>query len=267
MSIPNNSVENFKQILSVIKALNILELFDAQHTELSLSQISRELEMPKSTLLNFVRTLESDGYLMRNPMSQNYSLGIKTMQLGYNMRSTLTISHYAIPSMEFLCSQTKANIYLTTHVEGMVFYLESIYNNRLTVKYSVAGKTLPMHVTASGKAMLSYMQPEQVEAILEKHPLVAYTKNSITDKDAFMKEIRLCRERGYAVDNGEETLGVRCLSKAIRDPSGYPVGALSISGSSMEMTDEKCMSFIGILTEACTLLAGYTQMFPCRPLM
>lgn len=266
MSSTGTPIDGAMKINSVIKALHILELFDAQNTELSLAQISKKMAMPKSTMLNFIRTLESEGYLLRNAASQNYRLGIKTMKLGYNMRSALSISHYAIPSMEFLCSQTNANIYLTTHVEGRVFYLEGIYSNRRTIKYSVAGKTLPMHVTASGKAMLSYMPSDQLEAILAKYPLTANTKHSITDREAFLREIGLCHDRGYAIDNEEETLGVRCLSKAIRDPSGYPVGALSISGSTLHMTDERCQSFIALLTEACALLADYTSMFPCLPI-
>lgn len=258
--------EATKKIGSVIKALNILELFDPQHTELSLAQISKSLEMPKSTLLNFIRTLECEGYLLRNPISRNYQLGIKTMKLGYNMRSMLTIIHYAIPSMEDLCHQTNCNIYLTTHVDGSVFYLEGIYSNRRTVKYSVAGKTLPMHVTASGKAMLSYMPVEHVKEIINRNPLVAYTKHSITDPDALFREIELCHDRGYAIDNEEETLGIRCLSKAVRSPSGYPVGAISISGSTIYMTDERCESFLAPLSEACTGLAGYAAMFPMLPL-
>lgn len=263
-NVPSN--DNQARINSVIKAFRILELFDPSNTEFSLTQISRQLDMPKSTLLNFIRTLEGEGYISRNPTSQNYRLGIKLMQLGYNLRSSLPISHYAIPTMDDLCEQTKGNIYLTTHVEGMVLYLEGIYSNRRTMKYSVTGKTLPMHVTASGKAMLSYMSIDEVNNIIEKHPLIANTIHTITDKDRFMEEISISRDRGYALDNEEETLGIRCLSMAIRDPSGYPVGALSISGSAMQMTDERRQSFLGMLTDACTGLADYTSMFPCLPL-
>lgn len=258
--------ESQTKIMSVIKALRILELFDPVNNELSLTQISKQLHFPKSTLLNFMRTLESEGYICRNPVSQNYRLGIKVMKLSYNMRSTLSIVHYAIPCMEDLCEQTKGNIYLTTHVDGTVLYLEGIYSNRRTTKYSVAGKTLPMHVTAAGKAMLSCMSQKEVEAVIEKHPLTASTRNTITDKDTLFREIARFREQRYATDNEEETLGVRCLSMAIRDPAGYPVGALSISGSLIQMSPERQESFISMLTDACAGLAGYTSMFPCCPL-
>lgn len=258
--------ESPTKIMSVIKALRILELFDPVNNELSLTQISKQLNFPKSTLLNFMRTLEGEGYICRSPISQNYRLGIKFMKLGYNMRSTLSIIHYAIPCMEDLCEQTKGNIYLTTHVDGMVLYLEGIYSNRRTTKYSIAGKTLPMHVTAAGKAMLSYMPPKQVDAIIDKHPLTASTRNTITDKDTLCHEIEHFRELGYAMDNEEETLGVRCLSMAIRDPEGYPVGALSISGPVFLMAEDKHENFVAMLTDACAGLAGYTSMFPCCPL-
>lgn len=257
--------ESPTRILSVIKAFRILELFDPVNNELSLTQISKQLSFPKSTLLNFMRTLEDEGYICRNPVSQNYRLGIKFMKLGYNMRSTLSIIHYAIPFLEDLCEQTNCNVYLTTHVDGTVLYLEGIYNNRRTTKYSVAGKTLPMHATAAGKAMLSYMSPYQVDAIIKMHPLIASTKNTITDKTLLLKEISCFRALGYATDNEEETLGVRCVSVAIRDPNGYPVGALSISGSIIQMTEEHQKSFITILTDACAALSAYSSMFPCCP--
>ena len=255
------------KIASVIKAIKILELFGPSNRELSLSQISSQLHLPKSTLLNFMRTLESEGYLSRNPISQNYCLGIKLMKLGYNMRSNLSITHYAIPCMEDLCEQTKANIYLTTHVDGAVLYLEGIYSNRRTTKYSIAGKTLPMHVTASGKAMLSYLPTDQVQEIIRQHPLTASTQNSITDRETLLREIEIVRQRGYAIDKEEETLGLRCISMAIRDPTGYPVGALRISGSVIHMTEDRYDTFIALLTEACASLSSYTTMFPYCPVI
>jgi DNA-binding IclR family transcriptional regulator len=255
-----------KKITSVIKALRILELFDPSNSELSLSQISKKLGWPKSTLSNFVRTLETEGYLSRNPLSQNYFLGIKLMELGYNMRSNLSIVHYAIPCMEDLCEQTRGNVYLTTHVDGSVLYLEGIYSNRRTTKYSIAGKLLPMHVTANGKAMLSYMPAEHVKAIIRKHSLVASTKNSITNEAALFQDIKQAHDRGYAIDNEEETLGVRCLGMAIRDRSGYPVGALSISGSIMNLTEDRYEQLASLLTEACTTLSSYATMFPYSPI-
>lgn len=263
-----NNVSNDSQprIMSLIKAFRILELFDPNTTELSLTQISRQLGIPKSTLLNFVRTLEGEGYLTKNHASQNYQLGIKFMKLGYNVRSTLPVIPYALPLMEDLCDQTKSNIYLTTHVDGIVLYLEGLYSNRRTTKYSIAGKTLPMHVTASGKCMLSYLPDGEFTRILEKYPLSASTRYTITDRTLLCEEIARTRELGYALDNEEETLGVRCLSMAVRDPNGYPVGALSISSSVLQMTDEHCHSYIPLLNEACISLARYASMFPYCPL-
>lgn len=255
------------KIASVSKAIRILELFDPTRRELSLAQISKLLGWPKSTLSNFLRTLEAEGYLGRNPSSQNYHLGIKLMELGYNVRANLSIVHYAIPYMEDLCEQTHGNIYLTTHVGGSVLYLEGIYSNRRTTKYSIAGKILPMHVTASGKAMLSYLPEAEVAQILRTHPLTASTKHSITDKDALLRDIQEAHDRGYAIDREEETLGISCLSMAIRDPSGYPVGALSISGPVMHISEDRYDSLVALLTEARASLSAYTDMFPFSPVM
>lgn len=101
-----------------------------------------------------------------------------------------------------------------------MFYLECVYPSRRSVSYSVSGKTLPMHCTGCGKAMLSQMPTDQVEAIIQKHGLPSFTQNTITDHDALMEQLAVCRRRGYALDNEEETMGVKCVAMAIRTSPG-----------------------------------------------
>jgi hypothetical protein len=90
------------RVNSVAKALQILECFSPQQAELNLTQLSRMLKMPKSTLLNMIRTLEDAGYLFKACNSQNYRLGFKLMELSYNVRASLPVVQYAAPFMEEL---------------------------------------------------------------------------------------------------------------------------------------------------------------------
>ena len=253
-------------VVSVIKALNVLEAFTPAQSSLTLTQLSRELSMPKSTLLNIIKTLESKGYLHRDKNSKSYSLGYKVLELGYNMRSSISIIQYAIPFMENIQNKTGMTVYLTTHINGKVLYLDGVYSSRSYGKYSVIGKTLPMHCTGSGKVMLCYFSQEKVNAIIKRWGLEQVTPNTIVNEEQLMKELEQIRKQGYAVDNEEETLGSRCVAVAIRDSGGEPVGAISISGSVHSLSEESIDMHVKLVANACTALAEYSHLFPASQL-
>ena len=142
------------QVKSVAKAFNILSCFTPTVTELSLADISAKLEMPKSTTLNLLRTLESFGYVIRSYPSMNYRLGYSALQLNYRTQVSMPAVRYTLPFLEDLQIRTGKTIYLTSHINGEVLYLDVAHQNRRIFTYSISGKTLPMHCTGCGKAML-----------------------------------------------------------------------------------------------------------------
>lgn len=247
---------------SVTKALRILDCFTPSQPRLSLAKISQQLKLPKSTTLNLIRTLEQGGLLLRAPGEQNYQLGYKLMELSYCLRSSLPIIHYAIPFLEELQVKTGEIIYLTTHLNGRVLYLEAMYPSIRIGNYSVAGKTLPMYCTGCGKAMLAYLPAEEVEEIIDKWGFQKFTPNTITDRDSLYEELDRIRKRGYAIDTEEESPGVKCVSIPVRNSEGYPTGALSISGSLMSMKDELLEEHAKNLSRVCNSLAPYADLFP-----
>ncbi len=250
------------RVSSTAKALRILDCFTLTQPELSLAQISRMLEMPKSTLLNQLRTLEEGGFLSRSRDNHTYRLGYKLMERSYCARSSIPVVQYAIPVMEDLQVATGEIIYLTTHINGLVFYLECVFPSRRSISYSISGKLLPMHCTGCGKAMLSQMPTEQVESIIAHHGLPAITQNTITDRDRLMETLAAYRRQGYALDNEEETVGVKCVAMAIRTGRGDVAGALSISGSTVSIDGELVERYAALLGRACNALSPYAHLFP-----
>ncbi len=254
------------QVNSVKKALGILECFTATQRELTLSQISRQLSLPKSTALNLIRTLAANGYLLHTANSQTYQLGYNVMTLSYNLRTSMPIIQYAMPFLEELQVKTGENIYLTSHVEGKVLYLEGIYPSIRIGNYSVAGKRLPLHCTGCGKAMLAYLPEAELESILQRCGLPAVTPYTITTREQLDKELARIRVRGYALDNEEETLGVKCVAVAIRDSSGYPCGAISISGTTISMRDELLEDYAKMIARVCSVLIANAHQLPAAQL-
>lgn len=255
-------MENDKKVNSTAKALKILDCFTENQAEYTLSQLSRKMNMPKSTLLNHLRTMEEDGFLLKSDSNQTYRLGYKIMHLAYELRIATPIIQYALPILEEIQQTTGEFVYLTTMLDGMVFYLECMYPTVRSVGYSVSGKMLPMHCTSCGKAMLSKMPREEVLKIIEKKGLPRITEHTITDRDELLKELDATNERGYAIDVQEETIGVKCIAMPIMAPSGKVAGAISISGSCISMKDSLYPEYAKILSRSCNSLARYSNLFP-----
>jgi DNA-binding IclR family transcriptional regulator len=209
-----------------------------------------------------IRTLEAEDYLFKVNNSQNYRLGFKLMELSYNVLISLPIVQYAIPLMEDLQIQTDEIIYLTTHINGRVLYLECIYPSKRAITYSIYGKTLPMHCTGCGKAMLAYMPEKIVDIIIAKWGLPQATSNTITEPAKLKEALAKYRNLGYAIDNEEEGHNVRCIAMPVRSPGGLVAGALSISGPVMTMTDDKFPQYARLLAGACNFLSQYAHLFP-----
>jgi DNA-binding IclR family transcriptional regulator len=264
-SLPEHSLKTASsegRVSAIAKAVALLDCFTGTQSELTLTQLSQLLGIPKSTLLNQIRTLEDTGYLLKVRGTQSYRMGYKVMELSYHARNAMPIIQYALPLMEQLQVDTGEIVYLTSHIGGKVFYLECVYPSRRSIAYSVSGKTLPMYCTSCGKAMLSMMQPEQSDAILTQYGLPPRTPNTITDRTVLLHEMEECRQRGYAVDNEEESIGVRCVAVPICTGIGEVAGSLSVSGSVLTMTPEHIARCAELLSRARYTLSPYASLFP-----
>lgn len=249
-------------VKSLAKALNILSCFTPTEAEFSLAEISRRLSMPKSTTLNMLRTLEAFGYLRRVLPSMNYRLGYKIMPLNYCLQMSLPIIRYTLPFLEDLQSRTEKTIYLTTHIGGKVLYLEEAHQNNRMYTFSITGKTLHMHCTGCGKAMLAFLPKEEIRQIIATHGLPSFTANTITSEEVLYEELAQIRERGYAFDNEEEGIGVKCIAAPILNMQGYPTAAVSISGAASSMQEEQRLSFVNILLNTCRALSSNADQYP-----
>ncbi len=240
---------------SVLKALKILDLFNLTDHALTLTDIAQSLGYSKSTCLNMIKTLESAGYLKKIHNTQTYRLGFKVLELGYRFRSTMPVIQYSLPALEELQSLTEEIVYLTTHVGGRVLYLDGVYPGKRMMAYSVAGKTLPMHCTGCGKAMMAFLPEDEILHIIDNLGIPSITQYTISDKQALLDHLETIRKQGYALDVQEESLGVKCVAMPIRNTSGYPVAAISISGTVISMKDEKVESCVAMLARVCNSLS------------
>lgn len=246
---------------SVAKAFRLLSLFTESEPCWNLVQIATAFGQPKSTTLNMLRTLEECGMLIKDNQTQTYRLGLACMNLGYRTRVSVPILHYATSFLEELQNATGKNIYLTIPYQGRVFYLESVFSSKRQIPASMEGKALPMHCTGGGKAMLSRMSRTQVERVIACHGLPKYTNTTITDRETLLEELEKTRKRGYAIDNGEESVGIRCVAVAIEN-SNRVLGSISVSGANIGMPDKDLPRYAEMISEITPYLAGKADLFP-----
>ncbi|UCH25430.1 MAG: IclR family transcriptional regulator [Trueperaceae bacterium] len=221
---------------SLRKALQLLSSFTEETPEWSVSALSRHLEMAKSTVSTMLATLATAGLVEQSPGTKRYHLGLRCLELGYLSSSRLVLRDYAFPQLEALLGDSNRIVYLAIPYTYDMLYIEALYPPRRKINYSAQGRRMPMHCTGIGKAALAFMPGSFIEEFLANATLRRYTPNTFTEPSALRTELRRTRERGYAVDREEQEEGIQCVAAPIRSGAGRVVAAISVSGSSQEVT-------------------------------
>lgn len=216
-------------IQSVLKALDVMAVFTPEEPCLTLTQISKRLEMPKSTVYNLLNTLASRGFIEK-VNDDYYALGTAVISLTQSARVNAELRDRAAPLLRELADTSKESVYLT-HLDGdYVLYIYAIEtSNRLMARSAIGDRVHP-HCTGVGKAILAALPDAQVEEMIQRTGLPRFTENTCTEPAQLLDDLERTRQRGYSIDNQEHELGVFCIGAAIRDAHGTPVGGCSISG-------------------------------------
>lgn len=186
---------------SLAKALRVCELFDGERSELSLSEIANALGSRPGSVYPIVCTLQSFGYLERDPATKRFRLGLKFLALANHILSSLDIREKAKPVLKELARKLQVNAHLAVLYEDEVLYLDREEAAPSVVLPSVIGRRVPPHCTALGKVLLAHDQ-EAAARITAAGELPKLTRNTITDAQALERELAKVRQAGYALDAG-----------------------------------------------------------------
>jgi DNA-binding IclR family transcriptional regulator len=217
-----------KTVKSVLRAIEILDCL-AVDPDMTLSEIARALKAPKSTAFEIITTLLERGIIEKGHDRNRYRLGLRVFELGRKAQVGLEIRSIATPLMAALNCAVDEAVHLTVPDAGDVLYIESFQSSKSLRTYSAIGVRAPMHCTGVGKAILAFLQKDEVEQIIASKGLRRFTANTITSTSALFRELQATRERGFSIDDGEHEDGVRCVGAPIRDHTGRVVASLSIS--------------------------------------
>jgi DNA-binding IclR family transcriptional regulator len=225
-------------IQAVSHALDLLEQFHDDVDELGVTELSKRLKLHKNNVFRLLATLESRGYIEQNRVTENYRLGLKTLELGQTFIKQMGLLRQSRPVLEGLVRECNETTYVAILKEFHIVYLDVVETDLTVRVVPRVGARLPAYCTAAGKVQIAFMTDEELEHYIPKE-LTPFTPNTITDKDEFRRQLKVIAEQGYAIDNEELDVGVRCVGAPIRDYTRRIVGAVSISGPSMRFTDER----------------------------
>jgi IclR family KDG regulon transcriptional repressor len=232
--------------LTVQKAMSILDCLGRAREPLSAADISRLVQLPRSTVYRLLGTLASGQYVSPDPgNAQRFRLGFKIADLASSLLEGIELRQQALPFLTQLRDIAQEAVHLVVMDQGQVTYIDKVECPRAVRMHSAIGRRGYVHCTAVGKAMLASMPREEAEQILREEGLPSRTPNTITDLEALWRELERVRQLGYAVDDIENEDGIRCLGAAVLDHRGLPVAAISVSGPAFRMTKARVRELSG----------------------
>jgi IclR family transcriptional regulator, acetate operon repressor len=243
-------------VKSLVRALSLLEILAQSGTESSLGSIAQAAKMPPSTAHRLLHSLQRMGYVVQNSTTSDYGLGDNLILLGREAERQRDVRAIARPWLERLARQTLETVNLTALVDEGVVQLDQIDSpNMLKVTWD-SGQRFPIYASASGKVFLAYLPDTERERILKASKFRAFTKRTIVDPRKMNAELRMVRERGYAMDDAEREEGVRCIAAPIFDAKGSVIAAVSISGPSLRMSVARLHELSSLIVETTRVVSS-----------
>ncbi|MDN4609169.1 IclR family transcriptional regulator [Sporosarcina highlanderae] len=215
---------------SVDRVLMILDYLSTKRSGASLSELSKELNIPKTTAFRILETLTQRDYIEFENATEKYSIGLTAITMSMNALSNMNIVEVTIPYLKELASKTEETTFLGVYNEGQIIYLYKKEGTRSILMNSQLGSRRDVHSTGLGKAILSGFPQHQVTNILEEYGMRKMTENTITDPIDYISELDKVRINGYAMDNEEFEKGLGCYAAPIYNYEGKAVAAICVSG-------------------------------------
>lgn len=227
--------------LTVSKALDLLKLFLVEH-EIAVSDAARMLRMDKSTVSRLLAPLENYGYVVVNPKTRRYQLGISFLHLAGVMYRRLDPGLVALPVMRRLRDASGETVTLQIRMGNIRVCIQQVPSPHDIRRVVELGQPLPLTVGSSGKILLAFLPDDELHALLEGLPHVRYTKET-PSRSKFREDLLKVRLLGYATSWHERVDGVSGIAAPVQNYLGELVASLAISGPSWRWTLDRMLDF------------------------
>jgi DNA-binding IclR family transcriptional regulator len=262
MDYPEQKTE--KSIQSVARAIGIMQYIANHGNSVSLTAISKGMDLSKSTVYGLISTLEQAGYVFQDQTTGLYSLGLKLFELGQVVYASMDLRSIAMPFLYQIGKKHEETVHLAILSTGEVVYIEKVDSpHSIRIASNIGGRN-PAHCTGVGKVLLAGLGEKELERVVAQKGLRRFTENTITDLSELKRQLELIRLRGYAVDDEEIEVGLRCVAAPIKNHRGETIAAISISGPTGRMADIRFDELTGDIMDVANQISlrfGYHRTF------
>jgi len=221
------------EIQSLARGLKILDILGQAQEGVSITELAETLGVDKGSASRLVATLVNYGYAEKDEQDRRFHLGPHVVPLSRTVLARLSLREVAKPFLRQLMERTGECVHLAVPAQGKVLYIDQVESPATLRVNAQVGTMNPLHCTALGKALLAFGDLEL------PNTLEFFTPHTIIDPNQLRKSLEQVRTLGYAVDNEEFDLGVRCIAVPVFDFRGKAAGSIGISGPATRVTPER----------------------------
>jgi len=233
--------------IAVHRALAMLEAISKSAAGLSNAELSRKLKLPKSSTSYILRALEAGGYVRREPEGK-YRLGLALLSLSSRAMEGMDVREVALPILQHLVDRSGLTAHLAVLDHGQAVYIAKADAPGFIKMNTWPGRRMNLHSTSVGKALLAHMPEEEVQRILEKG-MKKWTAHTIATPAKLFADLEHIRRRGYAVDEQESTLGIRCVAAPVFAAQGV-TASIGLTGTVTQFHASEIHRFAEMVKDA-----------------
>jgi DNA-binding IclR family transcriptional regulator len=239
---------------ALLRGLGILQAFNVEEPELTLTQLAERLNLNHSTTFRLLDCLKYAGFVEFDAQRKVWSLGLATFEVGSIYLATQSVERLARPYLEDLAHEQQQTANLGVRDGFSVVHLGVVVPARPLHYQTRVGARDSLHCTGLGKVLASGMSEEEVDQLIAAG-LPAFTPNTITQGDQFREHLQHVRTQRYAFDDEERYTGLRCVAAPVTDRSGRLRAALSVSGSAADFTAHQLQQHVEAVQRAADALS------------
>ncbi len=227
------------QVQSLARALAILEALAAEEAGLTLTDLAQTVGLAPSTVHRLLTTLQGARFVRFDLERGAWTVGVQAFVVGNAfVRSRDVIALARLP-MRHLMEESGETVNLAVEDQGEAVYLAQVECRQMMRAIAKPGGRVPLHCSGVGKALLAALPEAEVGKILQRRGLPRATEKTLDSPLRLRGELERIRGRGYAFDDEENAVGLRCVAAVIRDEYGHPLAGLSLSGPMARITDAR----------------------------
>lgn len=229
-----------EELQSVDRIVRILDGLAREPEGMTVSELARVIKLPIPTTFRILLALGEHALVEHDRETKRYRLGLALVRLSYHVLDNYSIRTLARSQLVALRDRWQESFFFSELVDGHVICLDVVHPNQahVTGLYIRLGRQMPLHSSASAKAILAYQPLEVLEDMLARQPFTAFTPFTITSVPKYTRSLREVRSHGYAVCDQETQLGVVAVSVPVRDANDSVMASLTVLGTSERMNSE-----------------------------